>query len=189
MVIRAKGAAFVKYLRRFVWYLATRLMLVCALLGLMTVAFYYSMNATNIYIVLKDGMARRAQVIMMGEEPQELNKYFQNSFIDRDEALLLTKQGNSPYTHYTVRGMDHRLEMEWMWAWPWEDTARADITESIPRIDGRVNNESREMLLAAGGQENLSPPRWQSAKYRAVLTRENGQWRIKSLTLLEVINP
>lgn len=177
-----------KYLRRFVWYLATRLMLICALLALMTVAFYYSMNATNIYIVLKDGMAKRAQVIMMGEEPQELYKYFQSSFLDRDEALVLAKQGNSPYQQYTVRGIDHRLEMEWMWCWPWEDTARADITERIPRIDGRVKSSSREAVLAAGGEQSLSPPRWQSAKYRAVLTRENGQWRIKSLTLLEVIN-
>ncbi len=178
-----------KYLRRFVWYLATRLMLVCAVLGLMTVAFYYSMNATNIYIVLKDGMAKRAQVVMMGEEPQELSKYFQNSFLDRDEPLLMAAHGSSPYDHYTIRGIDHRLNMEWMWCWPWENTARADITENIPRIDGRVKSESREMLLTAGGEELLNPPRWQSAKYRAVLTRENGQWRIKTLTLLETIKP
>lgn len=187
MVIRAKGAAFVKYLRRFVWYLATRLMLLCALLALMTVAFYYSMNATNIYIVLKDGMAKRAQVIMLEEDRQELSKYFQNSFVDRDEPLLLAKQGNSPYSNYTIRGIDHRLDMEWMWCWPWEDTARADITEKIPRIDGRVKSGSRETVLSAGGEESLSPPKWQSAKYRAVLTKENGQWRIKSLTLLETI--
>ena len=177
-----------KYLRRFVWYLATRLMLICAVLALMTVAFYYSMNATNIYIVLKDGMARRAQVIMLQESGAELNKYFQNSFLDRDEALLLTGQGNSPYIHYTIRGIDHRLQMEWMWCWPWEDTARADITESIPRIDGRVKSEDREAVLAAGGEALLNPPKWQSAKYRAVLTKENGQWRIKSLTLLGLIN-
>jgi hypothetical protein len=78
--------------------------------------------------------------------------------------------------------------MEWMWCWPWEDTARADITESIPRIDGRVNSADREALLAAGGEALLNPPKWQSAKYRAVLTKENGQWRIKSLTLLELLN-
>ena len=176
-----------KYLRRFVWYLATRLMVVCVILGLMTVAFYYSMNATNIYIVLKDGMAKRAQVIMMEEDTQDLSKYFQISFLDRDEALQMTVQGKSPYQYYTVRGIDHRLEMEWMWCWPWEDTARADITESIPRIDGRVESEYREAVLAAGGEESLNPPKWQSAKYRAVLVRENGQWKIKSLSLLQTI--
>ena len=45
-------------LRRFIWYLAGRLLLITVLLGLFTVTFYYAMNASNIYIVLKDGMAK-----------------------------------------------------------------------------------------------------------------------------------
>lgn len=63
-------------LRRFIWYLAGRLLLITVLLGLFTVTFYYAMNASNIYIVLKDGMAKRAQVIMMGESPSDLTKFF-----------------------------------------------------------------------------------------------------------------
>ena len=66
-----------KHLRRTVWYLASRLLVVCLVLGMMVVAFYYAMNATNIYIVLKDGMARRAQVVMLQEDEKELTKYFQ----------------------------------------------------------------------------------------------------------------
>ena len=45
-----------KHLRRLIWYAASRLMLITLVLGMMVVAFYYAMNATNIYIVLKDGM-------------------------------------------------------------------------------------------------------------------------------------
>ena len=45
--------------------------LLLTLLSLFTVTFYYAMNATNIYIVLKDGMAKRAQVIMMEEDASE----------------------------------------------------------------------------------------------------------------------
>lgn len=62
-------------LRRFIWYLAGRLFLLLTLLSLFTVTFYYAMNATNIYIVLKDGMAKRAQVIMMDEDASELTKF------------------------------------------------------------------------------------------------------------------
>ena len=65
-----------KHLRRLIWYAASRLMLITLVLGMIVVTFYYAMNATNIYIVLKDGMARRAQVVMMEEDPAELNKYF-----------------------------------------------------------------------------------------------------------------
>ena len=62
-----------KYLRRFVWYLASRLLLICVVLGLMIVTFYYAMNMANIQVVLKDGMAYRAQV---GCRPQRANQVF-----------------------------------------------------------------------------------------------------------------
>ena len=176
-----------KYLRRFVWYLASRLLLICCVLGLIVVTFYYAMNAANMSVVLKDGMAQRAKVVMMGEEPDDLNKYFLSTYLDRDEVLLLTQQGNSPYRDYTIRGIDHRLTMEWMWCWPWDDKARVDIMESIPRIDGNIKPSLREAALAQGGEARLSPPRWQSARYRVLMTKENGQWKVQGLTLLEVL--
>ena len=54
-----------QYLRRLIWYIASRLLIILIVLGLVTTAFYFSMNAANIYVILKDGMAKRAQVIMM----------------------------------------------------------------------------------------------------------------------------
>ena len=48
-----------KYLRRGIWYLASRLLLICLILAMMITVFYYAMNATNIQIILKDGMAAR----------------------------------------------------------------------------------------------------------------------------------
>ena len=80
-----------KKLRRLIWYLASRLLLILLLLSLFTVVFYYAMNAANIYIVLKDGMAKRAQVIMMGESPSELTKFFQGSYLQKDENLQIAK--------------------------------------------------------------------------------------------------
>ena len=65
-----------RYLRRLIWFIASRLLVILLVLGLLTVAFYFSMNATNIYIIIKDGMARRAQVIMMDEPVSQLDNYF-----------------------------------------------------------------------------------------------------------------
>ena len=50
-----------KYLRRIVWFFANRLLVLCLILGLIMTVFYYSMNLSNLQIVLKDGMANRAK--------------------------------------------------------------------------------------------------------------------------------
>lgn len=177
-----------KYLRRLVWYLASRLLVITMVTGLMVLVFYYAMNLMNIQIVLKDGMARRAQVIMMNEDEQELTKYFQTAFLERDQALIALEQGQSPYVDYNIRGIDHRLSMGFLWLWPWEETARVDVTEQIPRIDGRVKGSRADELIALRGDSAMYPPGWKSARYRATLVKENGQWRVKALSLLEELN-
>ena len=103
-----------KYLRRLVWYLSSRLLIVFCVLGLMTMAFYFSMNATNIYIILKDGMAKRAQVVMMGED-ENLNAYFSPAYLERDALLIEARSGKSSYQNYLVLALgghrprhDHR---------------------------------------------------------------------------------
>ena len=60
-----------KHLRRLIWHIASRLLIVTIVLGLLVTGFYYAMNMTNIYVVLKDGRARRAQVVMMTEDREE----------------------------------------------------------------------------------------------------------------------
>ncbi len=175
-----------KYLRRFVWYLASRLLIVCCVLGLMTTAFYFAMNATNIYIILKDGMAKRAQVIMMDDSSAELTNYFTRTYLERDDDLRRTYNGESPYINfYNITGFDHRISMTWMWCWPWDDTARATIIEKIPGIDGKLKTTMKEQATAVGLTN--SPPKWRTSEYSVVLSRENGQWRIKNITLVRVI--
>ena len=172
-----------KYLRRIVWFFANRLLVLCLILGLIMTVFYYTMNLSNIQIVLKDGMANRAKYIMgMENNRKELDKYFQAGCLENDNALRAADEWNSPYENYNVRGIDHRLEMGFMWVWPWENSVRLTIKEKIPRIDGRVKGSKADEVIAKEGNEALYPPAWQDAEYRAYLTRENGQWKIKTLT-------
>jgi len=175
-------------IRRFIWYLASRLFLILAVLSLCVVTFYYAMNASNIYIVLKDGMAKRAQVIMMDESADDLTKFFQGNYLQRDENLQLAIAGKSPYTYYTVRGIDHRLKMTWMWCWPWDSVAKVTFVETIPRIDGRVNSKNADEAKALYGEDYQSPPRWQGGRYTATLVKENNQWHIRAIALVELVN-
>lgn len=171
-----------KYLRRIVWFFANRLLVLCLILGLIMTVFYYSMNLSNIQIVLKDGMANRAKYIMgMETSRKELNKYFSASALENDNAILEKESGGSPYENYNIRGIDHRLDMSFLWVWPWNNSTRLTIKEKIPRIDGRVKGTKADEVIAQEGAEALYPPAWKDADYRVLLTRENGQWKIKTL--------
>lgn len=171
-----------QYLRRTVWYIAGRLFVICLVVGLVVTVFYYAMNLSNIQIILKDGMAARAKVIMMDDADAEiLKKYFQPSYLENDPDLKAAMQGNSAYADYKVRGIDHRMDMSFFWVWPWDNTATVSITESIPRIDGRVKGTKAEEVIARKGQSAIYPPSWEATSYKVTLTKENGQWKIRNL--------
>lgn len=175
-----------KYLRRIIWFAAARLLAACLILGLVITAFYYAMNLSNIQIILKDGMANRAKFIMgITDDASDLGRYFQQAYLDSDQELNLALQGNSQYADYNVRGIDHRLEMGFLWVWPWDNSVRVTITESIPRIDGRVKSLKADSAVAALGERGLYPPDWPGGSYKALLVKENGQWKIKSLTVVQ----
>ena len=169
-------------LRNLIWYLAGRLFLILAIASVCTVTFYYAMNASNIQIVLKDGMAGRAKYVMgVSSQRSDLEKFFQTGYLDSDELILKTDMGESPYADYNIRGIDHRLETGFFWIWPWENNVRLDITERIPRIDGRVKGLKADEVIANRGEKAVYPPEWPEASYRVQLTRENGQWKIHTM--------
>jgi len=174
-----------KYLRRGVWFLASRLFLVCLILGIAMTVFYYVMNLSNLQVILKDGLAARAKVIMgVEDDPEVLNRYFQSAYLAADEGLNAALSGNSPYADYNVRGIDHRLEMGFLWTWPWDTMARLTVVENIPRIDGRVKGIRADEVVAQNGAGALYPPAWPKAQYRVGLVKENGQWKIRTMTLM-----
>ena len=174
-----------KYLRRIVWFFANRLLVLCLILGLIMTVFYYTMNLSNIQIILKDGMANRAKYIMgMDTTRKELEKYFLSACLENDTEVLNKDNGESPYKDYNVRGIDHRLDMGFLWVWPWDNAARLTISEKIPRIDGRVKGNRADEVIAREGANAVYPPAWKDAEYRVLLVRENGQWKIKTLNLM-----
>ena len=169
-----------KQLRRLVWFIATRLLVVVGVLGILVTVFYFSMNAANIYVILKDGMAKRAQVIMMDEDPAILEGYFADSYLQRDALLNATREHGSVYTnYYDIKGINHRLQLESVWSWPWDDTARAVFVESVDGIDGRLKTSVRIQAQEMG--LTSSPPAWAKIRYEAILTKDNNRWMIRNL--------
>lgn len=177
-----------KYLRRFLGFVASRLVIFSIISTLIILAFYLAMNTANIYILLSDGMKMRASVILTREDAEELNSFFESEYLAVDEKLAIGLSQESPYLPYKVSSFNYDLNMEWMWSWPWEDTAEAIIVERIPRIVGSVQSEYKSQ--AADGTISSAPPSWIGGRYTVTLKRINGEWKIAGLKQTQVIvNP
>lgn len=174
-----------KYIRKMIWFIAFRLLIACCVLGVLICAFYYAMNATNINVVLKDGMAKRARLIMTGENSAELTDYFYSTYLNRDPDIKNAQEGINYYRYfYNITDFDHRIELKWVWCWPWEDTATATVVETIPAIDGKLKSGYKEEALSLG--LTSAPPTWNTVEYEAVLRRENDRWRIRNMTVMKI---
>lgn len=174
-----------KYLRRLLWFIASRLVIFTVVAALLIITFYLAMNTANVYVLLSDGMKMRASVIMTREDADELNNFFVADFLDKDQALAIAFSDNSPYIDYKITGFNHNVSMEWMWSWPWEDTAQAVITERVPKIFGNVVSDKNSLVTE--GKLSANPPGWISGKYSVTLVRINGQWKIAGLNQISAI--
>ena len=169
-----------KYVRRFMSWLASRLLAVTLILALAVTVFYYAMNMANIQVVLKDGMAARVKAQMGMTDGTDLSKFFVTESISYDEKSL-----SPTYDGYNIRGIDHRLDMGFAWLWPWSDQVTLEVTERVPGIDGRAKQSRAEALVAEGGSEALNPPAWRSSRYRVTLrlvqAGDSKYWKITDL--------
>ena len=135
-----------KYIRRLLWFVATRLAAISVIVGLLVLVFYLAMNTANIYLLLSDGMKLRTEVILTREDAEELTSFFTDEFLINDETLAIGLSQQSPYVDYNVDSFNYEMTMEWMWAWPWENTATATIVERVPRIVGSVRTSSKALV-------------------------------------------
>lgn len=174
-----------KYVRRLLWFLASRLVVISLVLMALLLAFYFAMNAANIYILLSDGMKLRTNVILTREDADQLNNYFRKDFLDSDAALNIGLSNESPYINYRISEFEDDLTMEWVWSWPWENTATATIVYRVPEIKGSVLPNKTELVKSDLLSE--SPPTWQGGRYRMTLYRVNGQWKIAGMQQTQII--
>ncbi|HIS98741.1 MAG TPA: hypothetical protein IAA59_00765 [Candidatus Faecaligallichristensenella faecipullorum] len=174
-----------KYIRRFMWFLSSRLVIFTLVVGILVLVFYTCLNISNIYILLSDGMKARAQVMLTREDPEQLNNYFRAEFLTGDEALNLALGPSSPYVDYEITDFEYKLSIESVWCWPWQDTASATIVERIPKITGKVVSSRSEAV--EDGSLPSTPPTWQGGRYEITLYRSNGQWKVAGMRQTQII--
>lgn len=169
-----------KYVRRFMWFIASRALVVTIVVSILVCAFYMSMNSANIYIVLTDGLNARVSTILTAEGAETLNDYFHADFLNSDTALQGAFDGTSAFGAYDVSDFKYVLTIESLWAWPWDTTATCVVTERVPSITGTV-------LSSRKGEVDAEVPMWQGGRYRITLQRSNGKWKITGMKQIGII--
>lgn len=171
-----------KYAIRLVWYLIKVVSGILLVAGLIALAFFTSLNLSNVSVLINDGLEKRAEVIMLPSktDESELNKFFTRYYLDKDTAIKSEK-----YASYTIRSFDHKVKVEWMWNWAWQDTAAATIVEGIDWIDGELPKSQMTPEQQAAGQK-IAPPKWEFTRYRVLLKKVDGQWKIDDVVFLEL---
>lgn len=159
------------YIRRLVWFIATRLIWICILGGILVCGFYMCLNTANIYVVLNDGLEKRVEVILTQEDAEELNYFFHADFLSNDRALEGAFDGTSVYDDYTITDFEYELKIEKLWAWPWDNYATCTVVERVPSITGSVISSRKSEVSA-------TIPSWQGGRYDITLVRNNGTWKI-----------
>lgn len=171
------------YLRRLVWFIASRLVLVCVLCGMLVCGFYMCLNTANIYVILSDGLEKRAEVILTRQEAEKLNYYFHADFLSTDPALEGAFDGSSVYDDYTISDFEYELKIERLWAWPWDSHAACTVVERIPSITGSV-------ISSRKSEASPTVPSWQGGRYDITLVKDDGAWKIigmqQTTVLMEV---
>ena len=173
------------HLRRLIWFIASRLILICIICGMLVCGFYMCLNTANIYVILTDGLEKRADVILTQQEAEKLNFYFHADFLSTDPALEGAFDGTSIYDDYTITDFEYDLKIEKLWAWPWDDFATCTVVERVPSITGTVIASRRSEVSA-------TVPGWQGGRYDITLIKDEGEWKIigmqQTTVLMEAVN-
>ena len=168
------------HLRRLVWFIATRLMLICILGGMLVCGFYMCLDTANIYVILNDGLQKRAEVILTQQDAESLNFYFHADFLSTDPALEGAFDGTSVYDDYTITDFEYDLTIEKLWAWPWDKYATCTVVERVPEIKGSVISSRR-------AEASPTVPGWQGGRYDLTLVKNNGEWKIIGMQQITVL--
>lgn len=173
------------HLRRLIWFIASRLILICIICGMLVCGFYMCLNTANIYVILTDGLEKRADVILTQQEAEKLNFYFHADFLSTDPALEGAFDGTSIYDDYTITDFEYDLKIEKLWAWPWDDFATCTVVERVPSITGTV-------IASRRSEVSETVPGWQGGRYDITLIKDDGEWKIIGMqqitVLMEAVN-
>ncbi len=165
-----------KYLRRFMFFIAQKLVIITLCASLIIYAFYLAYNLGNAYILVSEGMEKRVDVCLTREDYQALNNYFSAGFLSADPVLAAAWTEASPYFFYDISSYEYDISISRLRWSPRSSTVTCVATERVTGIGGKVKAE-----FASQAAPDIVP--WKSTRYTVTLHKQSsGKWLITGLS-------
>ena len=162
-----------RFFSRSSLYIARTIALVFLGVMLCVLAFVSCARLANLYILVNEGMALRAECILQDGPKEELDNYFTVECIAADGRL-----SDTTYQPYTVTSYNYMLDFSRIRVWPWFKDLSVDVLEQTDRIVGSANSNAVD--------PDSAPPPWTPIRYRLTVSKVKGSWRISSIITLTV---
>lgn len=156
--------------KRTAWYIFRTALILAIIVTVLSLAFFFAMDASNIYIIVTEGMTLRIDCTLGGSDPNEMYEYFLADFVESDDLTH-----NSDYFLYDIETYDYRLDINGLGLFPFASHANMTVTERVPYIVGE----------AGPNAPSASVPEWTPARYKVSCTKIDGRWFISDVTLIE----
>lgn len=154
--------------RRSLWYVLKVLLVITLVVALCFFALVEMMSISNIYIIVTEGLERRADCILGIRPSSELQEYFFKDWLVRDDAI-----DSGKYDAFRVDSYDYRLSIEKIKVYPWSTEATVRVLEQVVNIQAYANNESNK--------DNV--PQWEDSRMEIRLEKIDGRWFITMLSV------
>lgn len=155
------------------------LLLLVLIAGALFFCFQIAREGGQIYIVVNDGLVKRASFIVNNadsdeEDELELRQYFMPEWLARDQLLL-----ENPYGNFSVSNYDYTVEIGGIDVRPWSTRATVQVKELMSRIEAIP-------LEGQSDQENLTVPEWTAQSYTIHLVKTEGErWYISDMEIVD----
>ena len=157
--------------KRATWYVLRTLLVITLVVVLCLAAFITAMHTSNIYILVTEGLEKRAEVILQNGDVASMAEYFTEDFIAQDSALY-----SGTYDGFTVSNYIYNVTVKRILVLPWDGSTTVRVYDKMLTMSGSANEDAPE-----GG----ALPAWTPALYSVRLKKIQGRWYISDLRIVE----
>ncbi len=163
--------------RRTSMYIVRTLMLIIMGCIVCIATFLTAVRLSNLYILVSEGMALRAECILADGAKNDLEEYFTLTFLESDPGMADDK-----YEHYTITDYNYDLAVEKISVLPWSMVATVTAVETVT-VKGTINED--QLTAEQSDASDFPIPQWTPVRYRIRFLNNNGRWYISALDVVE----